>query len=189
MWKRWELWNLRISVKIEWFFWMFGIPLARLGKMSPAKTWRGSVAVSLSGRAGPLRTEPLASLAIRGGPKRMQRFWSGISTTLLIEYHWFFCIGYNIIFQVTWHQVHKVWIMRFDSRASILRQCYFQNVLLFPASRLEAVGIYFICRLCWQKHNCPHFEKEDNMNESEAFIAQLCGTKFQLLQACLRGEK
>ena len=46
MWKRWELWNHRISVKIEWFFWMFGIPLARLGKMSPAKTWRGSVAVS-----------------------------------------------------------------------------------------------------------------------------------------------
>ena len=27
------------------------------------------------------------------------------------------------------------------------------------------------------------------MNESEAFITQLCGTKFQLLQACLRGEK
>ena len=25
------------------------------------------------------------------------------------------------------------------------------------------------------------------MNESEAFITQLCGTKFQLLQACLRG--
>ena len=32
--------------------------------------------------------------------------------------------------------------------------------------------------LCWQKHNCPHFEKEDNMNETEAFIkiTQLCGT-------------
>ena len=26
---------------------------------------------------------------IRGGPKRMQRFWSVISTTLLIEYRWF----------------------------------------------------------------------------------------------------
>ena len=38
------------------------------------------------------------------------------------------------------------------------------------------------------KHNCPHFEKEDNMNETEAFITQLCGTKFQLLQACLRGK-
>ena len=32
-------------------------------------------------------------------------------------------------------------------------------------------------------------KKEDNMNESEAFITQLCGTKFQLLQACLRGGK
>ena len=27
------------------------------------------------------------------------------------------------------------------------------------------------------------------MNESEAFIMQLCGTKFHLLQACLRGGK
>ena len=57
--------------------------------------------------------------------------------------------------------------------------CYFS-----PASRLEAVGIYFIWRRlieCWQKHNCPHFEKEDNMNETEAFITQICGTKFQLL--------
>ena len=26
------------------------------------------------------------------------------------------------------------------------------------------------------------------MNDSEAFITQLCGTKFQLLQACLRGK-
>ena len=23
---------------------------------------------------------------------------------------------------------------------------------------------------------CPHFEKKDNMNETEAFITQLCGT-------------
>ena len=30
--------------------------------------------------------------------------------------------------------------------------------------------------LCWQKHNCPRFEKEDNMYETEAFITQLCGT-------------
>ena len=55
-----------------------------------------------------------------------------------------------------------------------------------PASRLEAVGIYFRISVD-KKHNCPHFEKEDSMNDSEAFITQLCGTKFQLLQACLRG--
>ena len=35
----------------------------------------------------------------------------------------------------------------------------------------------FITQLCGTiKHNCPHFEKEDNMNETEAFITQLCGT-------------
>ena len=71
--------------------------------------------------------------AIRGGPKRMQRFWSVISTRFLIEYHLFFCcIGYSIIFQVIWHQVHQVWVRRFDSRANFRRQCHFQNVLLFP---------------------------------------------------------
>ena len=126
---------------------------------------------------------------IPGGPKRMQRFWSVISTTFLIEFHWFLLYWIEYYFQVIWHQVHKVWIRRFDSRAIILRQCHFQMCYFSPANRLEAVGIYFIWRLCWQKHNCPHFEKEDNMNESEAFITQLCDTKFQLLQASLRGKK
>ena len=41
--------------------------------------------------------------------------------------------------------------------------------------------------LCWQKHiNCPHFEKEDNMNETEAFIMQLCGTIIGIVpQSCV----
>ena len=66
---------------------------------------------------------------IQGGPKRMQRLWSVISTTFLIECHW--CLLYWIFFyiQVIWHQV---WIRRFDSRAIFLRQCHFQNVLLSP---------------------------------------------------------
>ena len=88
-----------------------------------------------------------------------------------------YCIRENIRFQIIWHQVHQVWIMRFDYRAIFLRQCHFQNVLLFPrACRLEAAGFFFSSDgipLCWQKHNCPHFEKEDNMNETQAFIMQL----------------
>ena len=44
----------------------------------------------------------------------------------------FCCIGEHILFQVIWHQVHQVWIRRFDSSAIFLRQCHFQNVLLFP---------------------------------------------------------
>ena len=44
----------------------------------------------------------------------------------------FCCIEKNILSQVIWHQVHQVWIRRFDSRAIFLRQCRFQNVLLFP---------------------------------------------------------
>ena len=55
----------------------------------------------------------------------------------------------------------------------IFKMCYF-----FP--RKKACSSWnFSCDgvpLCWQKHNCPHFEKEDNMNETEAFITQVCGT-------------
>ena len=54
-----------------------------------------------------------------------------------------------------------------------------------PASRLEAVGIYFRISCVDKGIIAFHVENEDNMNESEAFITQLCGTKFQLLQACL----
>ena len=53
----------------------------------------------------------------------------------------------------------------------------------FPlASRLEAAVGFFsssdgipLNQLCGQKHNCPHFEKEDNMNDA-AFITQLFST-------------
>ena len=67
--------------------------------------------------------------------------WPKKNATILIRYFneildWipfiFCCIGYNILFQVIWYQVHQVWIRRFDSRAIFLRQCHFQNVLLFP---------------------------------------------------------
>ena len=82
-------------------------------------------------------------LYIQGGPKRIQRFWSEISMTFVIEYHWFCCIGYNILFQVIWHQVHQVWIKRFDSRAIFLRQCHFQNVLLLrPAKQASSSAIF-----------------------------------------------
>ena len=117
----------------------------------------------------------------------MQRFWSVISTTFLIEYHWFLLYWIEYLLQVIWHQVHIDWIRRFDSRAIILWQCHFQNVPLFPRKQAWSSWNLFQNQ-CWQKHNCPHFEKEDSMNDSEAFITQLCGTKFQLLQACLRGE-
>ena len=82
----------------------------------------------------------------------MQRFWSVISTTLLIEYHW-----------IPLNNIHQVCIKRFDSRAIFLRQCNFLKVLLFPpASRLEATAIFSsdgvpLNQLCWQKHNCPHY--------------------------------
>ena len=114
---------------------------------------------------------------IRGGPKIMQRFWSVISTTFLIEYHWFllYWIEYSYPSNLT---------PSFDYRASILRQYHFQNVPLFPRKQAWSSWNLFQNQLYWQKHNCPHFEKEDNMNESEAFITQHCGTKFQLLQAC-----
>ena len=52
---------------------------------------------------------------------------------------------------------------------------------LFPRKQAWSSWNLFQNQLCWQKNNCSHFEKEDNMNESEAFITQLCGT------ACLRG--
>ena len=56
-----------------------------------------------------------------------------------------------------------------------------------PASRLEAVGIYF--RISVDKSIIAlTLKRKDSMNDSEAFITQLCGTKFQLLQACLRAE-
>ena len=94
-----------------------------------------------------------------------------------------------ILFQVIWHQVHQVWIRRFDSRAIFFKAVSFSKRATFPpTSRLEAAGIFSSdgVPLCWQKHNCPHFEKEDNMNETEAFITQLCGTIIGIVpQSCV----
>ena len=60
---------------------------------------------------------------------------------------------------------HQVCIRRFDSRAIFLRQCHFQNVLLSPRKQVWNSGNFSSdgVPLCWQKHNCPHFEKEDNI--------------------------
>ena len=74
----------------------------------------------------------LRTPSIQGGPKRMQRLWYVLSTTFLIECHWFLLYWIEYSFPSNWHQVHQVWIRRFDSRAIFLRQCRFQNVLLFP---------------------------------------------------------
>ena len=47
-------------------------------------------------------------------------------------------------------------------RAIFLRQCHFQNVLLFPRKQawssvnISSDGV----PLSWQKHNCPHFERK-----------------------------
>ena len=63
---------------------------------------------------------------------------NSVANTIFSEYNrqedsasifdWIPCSGQNILLKVIWHQV---WIRRFDSRAIFLRQCHFQNVLLF----------------------------------------------------------
>ena len=131
-------------------------------------------------------------IGIQGGPKRMQRFWSVISTTFLIECHWclLYWIEYSFPSNLT-PSLSRLWIRRFDSRAIFPRQCHFQNVLLFPRKQAWSSGNFSsdgvpLNQLCWQKHNCPHFEKEDNMNETEAFITQLCGTIIGIVpQSCV----
>ena len=83
---------------------------------------------------------------IQGGPKRMQRLWSVISTTFLIESHWFLLYWIEYSFPSNLTLSSSSMDNAFDSRAIFLRQCHFQNVLLPPppppTRRLEAVGIF-----------------------------------------------
>ena len=115
----------------------------------------------------------------------MQLLWSVILTTFLIECHWFllYWIEYSFPSKLTpssstLDKAYWFW-------AIFLRQCRFQNVLLFsPRKQTWSSGNFSSDGVpCMesavvdkQTHNCmPRFEKEDNMNETEAFITQLCG--------------
>ena len=112
----------------------------------------------------------------------MQRFWCVISTTFLIEYHSFllYWIEYSfpsILTPSSSSMDTAFWFYGYFSETVSFSKCD----TFPPASRLEAAGIFSsdgvpLNQLCRQKHNCPHFEKEDSMNETEAFITQLCGT-------------
>ena len=56
----------------------------------------------------------------------------------------------------------------------IFKMCYFFARKQSRSSRNFLFDSVPWHQLCWQTHNY-HSEKEDNMNETEAFITQLCG--------------
>ena len=108
---------------------------------------------------------------IQGGPERMQRFWSVISTRFLIEYHWFllYWIEYYIKSNLTPSSScmdKAFWFYGYFSEAVSFSKC----ATFSPESSLEAERIF-----CLTASYGPRSEKEDNMNETEAFITQLCG--------------
>ena len=124
----------------------------------------------------------------------MQRLWSVISTTFLIQCsHWFLLYWIEYSFPSKLTPSSSSMDRRFAYRAIFLRQCRFQNVLSPPpppVSRLEAAEIFLPTivgvpwnQLCWQTHNCPRFEKKDNMNDTEAFITKLCGAMIVMVIA------
>ena len=129
------------------------------------------------------------------------------NATILIRYfndifYWIpliFAVLDRIFFsKLIWHQVYIDWIRRFDSRAIILWQCHFQNVSLFP--RKQAWSSWNLLQnQCWQKHNCPHFEKEDSVTARHSlrnFVAlnsncfkPACGGKVAHFETDTASEK
>ena len=89
----------------------------------------------------------------------MEWFVSGISTRFLIECHLFLLYWIDNFFpsKLT-SSSSNLDIRRFDSRAIFLRQCRFQNVLLFPRKQtwssrnFPSDGVPWN-QLCWQTHN------------------------------------
>ena len=72
--------------------------------------------------------------------------------------------------QVKWSSFGNNWITASEDGTIRLWVGILQALSFFSSDSVP------LNQLCWQKHNCPHFEKEDNMNETGAFSMQLCGT-------------
>ena len=128
---------------------------------------------------------------IRGGPKRMQRFWSVISTTLLIEYRWFLLYWIEYSFPSNLTPSSSSMDRAFDSRAIFLRHCHFQNVLLFPPQAGLKQLEFSATKL---RNECLAFIHIVFLFKVRAIMLLFCQhsswfwNKFQLLQACLRGK-
>ena len=80
---------------------------------------------------------------IQGGPERMQRFWSVISTRFLIEYHWFllYWIEYSIKSNLTPSSScmdKAFWFYGYFSEAVSFSKC----ATFSPESSLEAARIF-----------------------------------------------
>ena len=92
----------------------------------------------------------VTSAYIQGGPKRMQRVWSVISTTFLIECHWFllYWIEYSFpsILTPSLSSMDKAfWFQGYFSEAVSFSKCS----PFSPASRLEAAGIFHLVASHW----------------------------------------
>ena len=174
------------SVKIECVFWMFGIPL---GKMSPAKNLRWSVAVS-SERACRAFTDGTLGFPryIRGGPKRMQWFWSVISTTLLIENRWIllYWIGYSFpsnLTQSSSSMDKAFWFYGYFSEAVLFSKCATfppaSSWNLVPQSCVMNASLSFILSSFskWGREgNCAFVTTADSEINSNCF-KPVCGGK------------
>ena len=123
--------------------------------------------------------------SIQGGPERMQRFWSVISTTFLIECHWFLVYWIEYTFDTKFIK-HR--IRRFDSRAILkLRQCQISKcALLYPVQNNTPASMAWSMQdhyfKIWRRPICWHqiiialtLKRKTYLNETDCiFIAQLC---------------
>ena len=106
----------------------------------------------------------------------------------------FFFIMWEIHFPTKWHHDHQFWVMCLDPSAVSVRQCNFQNLILFrPHRTLEHNKIPTSRRLVrWQS---PCFENEDNVNKRSYSLRNswFSGTpwseKFLLFQGSLGSKK
>ena len=76
-----------------------------------------------------------AILLIQGGPERMQRLWSLISRTSSIKRNWFLFQSVENLFSNKMTPWSLIWVRRLNPSAILVRQCHFQNLVLFRPHR------------------------------------------------------
>ena len=100
------------------------------------------------------------------GPERMERLWSLISRISSIKRNWFLFYYVENLFSTKWHRDHSFWVRRLDPSAILVRQCHFQNLVLFGPHRTLEHNKILTSRppvsltehLLWKRWQCEQTE-------------------------------